>query len=54
MAQVAGPTRPVKRYSDTPGLDPKVKIALIELENKIDELDRRLFDAERRLAAGGL
>jgi hypothetical protein len=34
--------------------DPESRRAVQALETKLDELDRRLTDVERRLSAGGL
>ncbi len=53
MPTVAGLSRPLRRLSDTVS-DPKVRAALVELEVKMQELDQRLLDAEKRLKAGGL
>lgn len=44
----------MRRMSDAPGIDEKTARALRALEDKVEELDVRLRDAERRLAAGGL
>lgn len=53
MPNVAGTTTALRRVS--PGIADKVlREAVRLLEDKIIELDRRLADAERRLAAGGL
>jgi hypothetical protein len=53
MATTAGVSRPLRRLSDTIA-DPKLRAVIVELEVKVTELDQRLFDAERRLKAGGL
>lgn len=50
---VAGKSLPLKRLSSTIP-DPKLAAAVRTLEDKIEELDKRLFDAEQRLAAGSL
>lgn len=53
MANVAGMSKPLRRLSST--IDDKtLRAAVAALEDKLEELDRRLADAERRLTAGGL
>lgn len=52
MATVAGKSRPLVRLSSTVK-DKALADALRVIEDKIEELDTRLFDAERRLKAGG-
>ena len=54
MPNLAGKSTPLKRLSDTPGLDEKFSRALRSLEDKAEELESRLKDLERRVAAGGL
>lgn len=49
----AGTQRPLKRLSSTIK-DKDLQRAIIALEDKIEELDRRLTDAEKRLKDGGL
>lgn len=53
MATVAGTRQPVQRLSQ--GIkDQLLSRAVRALEDKLEELDKRLTDAERRLAAGSL
>lgn len=53
MPTVAGQSLALRRMSQAIA-DKVVKEAVRLLEDKVIELDRRLADAERRLAAGGL
>lgn len=53
MSTVAGKSRPLVRLSSTVK-DKVLADAIRALEDKVEELDKRLFDAEARLKAGGL
>lgn len=53
MSNKAGILINIKRLAKTI-IEPKTRDAVLDLENKILELDSRLVDAERRLKAGGL
>lgn len=50
---VAGQSKPLKAGSKTVG-DELTRRAILALEDKVNELDTRLKDAERRLKAGNL
>lgn len=53
MARVAGKSKPLARGSQ--GLkDSEVRRVISALEEKIIELDRRVFDLEQRAEAGGI
>ena len=50
---IANVTKPLKRLSATIA-DKVLAAAVRSLEDKVDELDLRVRDAERRLTAGSL
>jgi hypothetical protein len=50
---IAGVTQSLKKLGRTVK-DTDTRNALIDIENKVQELDLRLNDVERRLAVGGL
>ena len=54
MPTLAGKPLPLQKRSSDPALDPAVARALRALEEKIEEMDRRITDLERRAAAGGI
>lgn len=53
MAVVAGMAKPLRRLSATVP-DKVLAAAIAALEDKVEELDKRLHDAEKRLREGGL